>query len=138
MKTTFWWRIVLVLFASAIVAIGIIYDRLICFPGGKGECPLDAVRVSIIYPICIFSRYLLVLSPFTFIVSDIVFRKWLWVAYAWIVTSGVLIAVSPEYSNGIFAMMNPTKELVAMGMSILFVPVSLGMFLWYSWRKPTA
>ena len=134
MKKTYWWRIVFCCFSGVIVILGLLYDSLICFPGGRGECIFSQFRLSIIYPVILLVRSLLLVSPFLFFVRDEVFKKWLWFALVWFGTANFFIAITPEYHAGIFEMMNPTKETVSMFFGILFVPISLGKLAWDSRR----
>ncbi len=80
------------------------------------------------------SLSLLIVSPFLFFVRDEVFRKWLRFTLVWFGIAIVLIAVTPEYQGGIFAMMNPTKESVSVFFAFLFVPSALA-FLFFTSRK---
>lgn len=118
--------------AGIVVIIGWFYDGYICFPGGIGECPFDQFRLSIIYPVLLFSRSFLLVSLFLFFARDDVFKKWLWFALVWFGISVFFIALAPAYNHGLFSMMNPTKESVSLWMSVIFIPVSLGFLLWSS------
>lgn len=121
--------------SGMIVIAGRLYDSYVCFPNGRGECPLDQLRLSIIYPVVQFSLASLIVAPFIFFVRDEVFRKWLLFALAWFGITIFLIAITPEYADGIYRLMNPTKESVSFAMNILFVPFSLAWLLWDSRRK---
>lgn len=81
-----------------------------------------------------FSAALFV-SPFFFFIPENVFKKWFWFTLAWFVTSSLWIAAAPTYDSGFFSMMNFTKEKVSIFMSILFVPISLGILLFASWKE---
>ncbi|NTW14457.1 MAG: hypothetical protein HGA31_05520 [Candidatus Moranbacteria bacterium] len=135
MKKTYWWRILSSFLGGITILVGWLYDSYICFPNGSGECVLDQFRLSIIYPVVLFSISSFVVSTFLFFVRDEVFRKWLWLALIWFGITIFLIVLAPEYAEGIYGMMNPTKETVSLGMSVLFIPVSLGKLLWDSKRK---
>jgi hypothetical protein len=82
-----------------------------------------------------FDLSLLLVTPFLFFVRDEVFKKWLWFALVWFGISAFFIALTPAYNHGLFSMMNPTKEGVSLWMSILFIPLSLGLLLWGSKRS---
>ncbi len=126
--------IFVIILASIAIVAGEFYDRFLCFPGGKGECLFDNYRLAIIYPVILFFYAILATSPFLFFVSDSIFKKWLRFALVWFIISFVWIASVPAYDSGMFSMMNFTKGIVARLMSVLFVPVSLGV-LFFAARK---
>lgn len=82
-----------------------------------------------------FFSAIFIVSFFLFFVSMNVFKKWLWFALVWFGISIYWISVSPEYDSGFFSMMNFTKEKVSIFMSVLFVPISLGILLFASWKE---
>ena len=82
-----------------------------------------------------FFSAILVISFFLFFVSGNVVRKWLWFTFAWFLLSILWIANAPTYDSGFFSMMNFTKEKVSVLMSALFVPISLGILLFASWKE---
>ncbi|NTW14945.1 MAG: hypothetical protein HGA38_01080 [Candidatus Moranbacteria bacterium] len=81
-----------------------------------------------------FSLIIVVLASYA--VSDEIFKKTLNFTGIWCSIAIVLIFVTPAYRHGFFSM-DPTKEQVSLWMSVAFVVISLGMFVWEAkpWKQ---
>lgn len=141
MKKSYWWRYCILVFALVLLGISYLFNNKIQF--GICERPyqtdayvgcLDRDILFIGYPLYLFGCSLILTSFFLFFVSDRVFKTWLRFALIWFIISFVWIASVPAYDSGMFSMMNFTKGIVARIMSVLFVPVSLGV-LFFAARK---
>ncbi len=65
-----------------------------------------------------------VVSVLTFFVCDSVFFKWLYLTILWVIVSGVLLVMTPQYPGG-WAFSSPGRESVSIWLSVLFVIISL-------------
>lgn len=137
MKKTYWWRIVLSMASLAVVAWSFIYDIYICLPVSEGGCPFFLYRKYFLEPIAFFSIAFSFLSLFLFFVSDVVFKKWLGFALVWLIFSFFLISIAPD-DTGLWLPMRPDKEIASLWLSVLFVPISLGILLFASWKERQA
>lgn len=124
MKKTYWWRGVIMLFATVVFVYGYIAVN-------KDELGLYN---SYIDPSMFLSLSLLLVSPFLFFIRDAVFLKWLRFAGVWFFLSALFVALSPEYQRGWMGI-GPTKELVSLWMGVLFVIASIAKIVWDSRRR---
>lgn len=76
-----------------------------------------------------FSLALLVVSPALFLISRIVFKKWVHFSIMWFLSTAVLILIAPEYQGGWLGI-GPEKESVSIWLSVLFVIISLAKLVW--------
>ena len=111
-----------ILFISNYVGTYWICDHF--FPGGhEGSCPDILSNVMVIfYPV--FPLFLL--SLIAYVLRDEVFRAWIKFVYIWIPMTMFLILIAPEYGN---AFMPIVKGTVAAFFSLLFILISLGIFV---------
>jgi hypothetical protein len=142
MKKTYWWSIAILAFALILFGVSYVLRHQLLF----GLCDqvyttdaysgcLDKGQRTIGQPLLLLTLALLLVTPFLFFVRDDVFKKWLWFALVWFGISIFFIALAPAYNHGLFSMMNPTKESVSLWMSVLFIPLSIGLLLWSSKRS---
>lgn len=141
MKKAYWVRGIVVIVALLGLFISYVANNQLLFGicdnpynFGSYEGCLDKGKFSVGSPFLYLSLSLLLSSVFLFFVSDIVFKKWLGFALVWILLSILLIVPAATHSGGIIT--GPTtKEEYAIFMSILFVPISLGILLFASWKE---
>ncbi len=72
-------------------------------------------------------------SLFTFFISDRIFKRWLIFTSVWIIVTTIFITLAPISARDYFNL-GPTKELVSVWMSGLFVIISILMFIIMSVR----
>ncbi|HAI74470.1 MAG TPA: hypothetical protein DCS28_01400 [Candidatus Moranbacteria bacterium] len=128
MQKTYWWRIGL-LVASLVILLGSYigqcdYKIVKCFGGNS----IPITRTVVHFSFAIFA-----ISIFLFFTNNNVFLKWLRFSIVWVSFSIFIISATPEYRHGLFNI-DPEKELVSIWLSLLFVIISLGIFVW-SWVK---
>lgn len=132
MQKTYWWRVAILVFSFLLGGVSYIFSNQLTF----GICDdvystdsykgcLDSSAQTIGEPLFLLSFSLLLVSIFLFFVNDTVFKKWLRFAIIWFVLSFIFIVLSPVYSGGWGPNFTPTKELVSIWMSSLFVIISL-------------
>lgn len=125
MKKTYWWRVAILLLSLGLFLHWFVGIRMYDI-GIYNDYTKPIANLSLAYA---------TVSVLLFFVSDIVFKKWLGFAVAWFLVTFLWIANAPTYDSGFFSMMNFTKGVVARMMSILFVPISLGILLFASWKE---
>lgn len=79
-------------------------------------------------PVAVLFLSYAVIGIILFFVSDFVFKKWFGFAAMWLMVSMFFIASVPTHSSGLITGYRPTKEDISILMSVLFVPISLGVF----------
>ena len=130
MKKTYWWRMITLL--VGLVVFGHSYmsthDSSLC--GTFNSCLFRYNAYT--DPLLFLSLSLLALSVTVFFVNDSIFLKWLRFTLIWFATATIFIVLSPEYSPGYIGNMMPTKEMVSIWMSILFVLISPIKIIWDS------
>ncbi|XLQ20263.1 MAG: hypothetical protein ACKUBY_00595 [Candidatus Moraniibacteriota bacterium] len=85
-------------------------------------------------PIAWMSLGLLITAIFTFFISDKIFKKWLKFTFWYFFISVIWIMISSE-SSGSFIEILDTKEQVSTFASIMFVIISLIMFIWLTIKE---
>jgi hypothetical protein len=132
MQKTYWWRtgVFLLALAGLFVGYAVFYPYTfgICMPA-EGHCFLASYKKIFAEPLFLLSLSLLIVSPFLFLVRDVVFLKWLRFALIWFAVAAVLIAATPTYTGG-WMSFGPTKESVSIWLSMLFVAVSSIKLVW--------
>ncbi len=90
----------------------------------------DYIRVLLFW----VSLAVFVVSLFTFFISEKVFKRWRVFTAFWIVATTIFVIFAPVNASGPFGI-GPTKESVSVWMSILFVIISILMFIVMSIRE---
>ncbi len=133
MEKTYWWRIVVALFSVLGIVIGYAifypYQYGLCNASLKEICFFSNFKKTFAEPLVLISFSFSAVSAFLFFINDTIFKKWLRFGIIWIVLSFVFILISPERSGGFGPSLNPTKELVSIWMSSLFVIISLAIII---------
>lgn len=124
MKKTYWWRLSVLLIGFSFSCYWILSVNIV-----------PKSFFSFTEPVGYLSISLLISAVFLFFISDFVFKKWLRFALIWFILSIMWIVSVPTYDSGMFSMMNFTKGIVARLMSVLFVPVSLGVIFFFSRKE---
>ncbi len=70
----------------------------------------------------------------TFFISDKIFKKWLIFIPFYLLLTAFLVYKAPVYAGGALGV-GPTKELVSVWMGILFVIISIIMFIWMTIKE---
>lgn len=112
------------------ISLLVILQFVLIFPDKIGICSFINNQNCLygffdsIYRDSLFNMSLavLIVSFFTFFISEQVFRIWLKFTYVWISLSIISIFLTPESTGSIF---NLDKEFVAIILSSLFVIISL-------------
>jgi hypothetical protein len=132
MKKTYWWRIIILLFSTALFGYGYLAANntrlgLCKMESGKQACFIH--YNSYIDPLMFFSIFLFAISLLLFFVSDKIFLKCLRFAGIWMALSIILIALTPKTSGG-WISLGPDREMVSIWMGALFFILSLGRIVW--------
>ncbi|NLC30850.1 MAG: hypothetical protein GX765_02240 [Candidatus Moranbacteria bacterium] len=126
MKKTYWWRfLVLFLVLFFMIVDYLTYCHLdirVCFWGNN----------SFLRTIFHLSIPLFISSIILFLVSDNVFKKWLFFAFIWLGASMFFIARTPEYPIGF---LDPDREQVSIWMSSLFLVISLILLVMWQFKE---
>jgi len=119
-------------------AVGVILFSIALFSRQIGLCPSSSYNSCAIF----FDRFAESLTPVfpflafsisSYFMSDRVFRTWSRFAVIWVPLSIVAIALTPEYSGDFLFPI--VKGTVALGISLLFVIISLGIIGLTSLKK---
>lgn len=129
MKKTYWWRILILLSCIFVLLISF----FIPCEQKIGKC-IGGNNIIITRTLFHYFLSFLIVSPFLFLIKDVIFKKWFKFAIVWFVLLTIFIILSPEYSSDIFGL-SPTKELVSIWMSSLFVIISLIQIIFLSIRQ---
>ena len=119
-QKTYWWRILVILFAGILFS----YGYLSVSAGTLGW--YSSFTDSII----LFALSLFVTSIALLFVYDKVFLKWFYFSIFWWLCSLIIISMTPEYGGGFIIGYNPDRSTVAFGIGVLFVIVSLVKLVW--------
>ena len=112
---------------------GLIYYNYLCSSVYNDFCIVVSYNDTILKPIFIMSISLFITTLFTFFISDKIFKKWLIFTVIYFAITAFLIHISPTTMKG--PLVGPTKGLVSMNLSWIFVVISLIMFIWLSLKE---
>lgn len=128
MNKTYWWRISISIVSLVVIFLGYLsiyaYEIGICSRGANCSFGYNPVIDSILY----LAISTLLVSLITFFVLDKVFKSWFKFYIVWIIITIIFIYLAPTYSSGVIAN-SPTKEIVSIWMSVLFVIISIISFI---------
>ena len=118
-----------------------IYGLIITFSLELGLCSFERGVKKCLFehdsiygdPLIFGALFLLIVSIFTFLISNTIFKKWLIFTAAWMSFTVILVVLAPAYDYSFFG--GPTKENVSIWMGTLFVFISILMFIIMSVRE---
>ena len=126
--------IVVVIFLIDEIIVTYAQELGLCIPSGTTRyCHINEIIPLNNEYVAFMMIGLLVTTIFTFFISDKIFKKWLIFTIVYFIVTAVLVYLSPTTMQG--PLVGPTKELVSMNMSWIFVGISLIMFIWMSVRE---
>lgn len=119
-QKTYWWRVLVVVFAVVLFSYGFIVSNVIDGFGWYYSY-VDSFDFASVAFFCS--------SLFLFFVSDAAFLKWFKFTFIWWFFSIILIILTPESYNS-FLNLSPDRESVSIWLSVLFVIISLAKLVW--------
>lgn len=135
MQKTYWWRVAVSIIGFILIISSYIFGHKILFSLcdviGYKIC-INTTSQIIGKPLFFSSFFLIIISPFLFLISDKIFFKWLKFALVWFVLTIIFITLAPVYTGG-WMSFGPTKESVSIWMGTLFVITSLAIIVREKW-----
>jgi len=125
-----------VLFGLYILFMGYICSYENYVDGNYCNCcsAIGTYQDEVLQPLALIVLSLFTTTIFTFFISDRIFKKWLIFTVFYLLATAILVHLAPVSAGGPFGI-GPTKELVSMNMSWIFVGISLVMFIWMSMKE---
>lgn len=121
-KKTWWWRVSLLLIS---LILSFVY-----FSINTGELKSG----SYLDMFALFIFFLVIISPFTFFINDMVFLGWVKFSLGWIAIAAVIFAFTPTVRND-YMHYSPVRDDVANWMSRLYLALSCLKIIWDTWQE---
>ena len=102
----------------------------ICSSASSAEICFNLFYRGYIESVALFSAALIVISLFLFFVDRRLYRPWLIFTLISIILYSILVFIAPVTSG----FLQPQRDMVSVGLSVLYIVLSLILIAYKSWR----